>query len=109
MCARKRSVYTDDFKRQAVEMSEESGVTVKEVSAKLDISANLLYLWRKKYFKVNPVVIDQIELNGADSDVENRKKTPKKKFDHGSVDGRISELERKMKNWKVSGIFSTRR
>jgi transposase len=41
--------FTDDFKRDAVQLVIEKGVPVKKVARDLDIHPNLLHQWRRKY------------------------------------------------------------
>jgi transposase len=40
--------YTAEFKREAVRMMTEQGLSVPEVSKKLGVTENQLYAWRKK-------------------------------------------------------------
>jgi transposase len=47
----KRRVYTKEFKIEAVELTERSEKTVKEISDELGIPSHLLYKWRSKYLK----------------------------------------------------------
>lgn len=45
---RKGQRYTDEFKREAVELLKKSGKPVEEVARQLGIGANALYRWRSK-------------------------------------------------------------
>lgn len=47
----KRRVYTKEFKIEAVELTERSEKTVKDVSDELGIPYQLLCKWRSKYLK----------------------------------------------------------
>jgi len=49
MCAMAKKNYSKVFRLHAIEMSEQNGVTVKEVAQNLGISCWLLYQWRYKY------------------------------------------------------------
>lgn len=44
-----RRRYDKAFKEQAVQLSEQEGVTVAQVARELGISAKLLYRWRAEY------------------------------------------------------------
>jgi transposase len=46
-----RRVYTNEFKIEAVELTERSEKTVKEISDELGIPYQLLCKWRSKYLK----------------------------------------------------------
>lgn len=48
---KKRKKYTRDFKLEAVRLSEEEGRTVASVARELDINANMLHNWRKKFLE----------------------------------------------------------
>ncbi len=41
--------FTDEFKRNAVQMVLEKGIPVRKVARDLDIHPNLLHQWRRKY------------------------------------------------------------
>ncbi len=45
----KRRKYDSDFKRRAVDLSNDPSRKVTEVAASLGISAELLYRWRKEF------------------------------------------------------------
>jgi transposase len=45
---RKRSSYTEDFKREAVALVTEQGYKIAEAARSLDIGANLLGRWRRQ-------------------------------------------------------------
>ena len=47
--SKKRRIYTTEFKRNAVELSDTSGKTVAQIERDLDIPQGLLYKWRRKY------------------------------------------------------------
>ena len=50
MGTRKRGRYfTDEFKRDAVDLVIEKGMSVKKVALDLDIHPNLLHQWRRKF------------------------------------------------------------
>lgn len=46
-----RRKYTKEQKLEIVKKSLEDGVTVKELAERFDISVNMIYNWRSKYFK----------------------------------------------------------
>lgn len=46
-----RRSYSKEQKLEIVKQSLEEGVSVKELAARFDISANVIYNWRSKYFK----------------------------------------------------------
>ena len=46
---RKRSSYTEDFKREAVALVTEQGYKIAEAARSLDIGANLLGRWRRQF------------------------------------------------------------
>ena len=46
---RKRSSYTEDFKREAVALVTEQGYTISGAARSLDIGANLLGRWRRQF------------------------------------------------------------
>ena len=48
---KKRRVYSESFKREAVELSENSDKTSKEVALDLGVSYPMLCKWRSKYLK----------------------------------------------------------
>ncbi len=41
--------YTEDFKRQVVELTNEPSIAVKEVAKNFDLHPVMLYHWRKDY------------------------------------------------------------
>lgn len=43
-----RKVYTAEFKREAVRLSEQAGVSVAQIAQELGVSDYSLYKWRKK-------------------------------------------------------------
>ena len=45
-----RRKYTKEQKLEIVKKSLEDGVTVKELAERFDISVNMIYNWRSKYF-----------------------------------------------------------
>lgn len=47
--SRPRKTYTEEFKKNAVNLSYASPKTIKEIAADLDVPENLLYNWRRKY------------------------------------------------------------
>jgi transposase/putative transposase len=49
MSVRQRRKYDSDFKRNAVQLTEEPGRTVPGVAEKLGIAKDLLYKWRREY------------------------------------------------------------
>ena len=48
MSSKKRTVYSKEFKLNAVRMVTEEGRRASEVARDLGISANMLYLWKRK-------------------------------------------------------------
>jgi transposase len=46
-----RRKYSKEQKLEIVKQSLEEGVTVKSLSHRFDISVNMIYNWRSKYFK----------------------------------------------------------
>lgn len=44
----KRGEFTPEFKREAVELSQTPGVTVKQIADEPGISANMLSRWRRE-------------------------------------------------------------
>ena len=46
---RKRSSYTEEFKREAVALVTEQGYKISEAARSLDIGANLLGRWRRQF------------------------------------------------------------
>lgn len=44
-----RRFYDQDFKRNAVKLSEEPDRNVRDVASNLGIAADLLYRWRREY------------------------------------------------------------
>jgi transposase len=47
--SRQRRTYTAEFKRDAVELSHNSGRSVTQIERELGLPNGLLYKWRKKY------------------------------------------------------------
>ena len=47
--ANERRKYTEEFKREAVELMETGGKTIAEIARDLDINDNNLYRWRRLY------------------------------------------------------------
>ena len=45
---KERKVYTSEFKREAVRLSEQQGVSVAQVAQELGVSDYSLYKWRKQ-------------------------------------------------------------
>ena len=46
---RKRSNYTEDFKREAVALVTDQGYKVAEAARNLDVNANLIGRWRRQF------------------------------------------------------------
>ena len=46
---RKRSNYTEDFKRDAVALVTEQGYKISEAARSLDVGANLIGRWRRQF------------------------------------------------------------
>ncbi len=46
---RKRSTYTEDFKRDAVALVTEQGYKISEAARSLDVGANLIRRWRRQF------------------------------------------------------------
>ena len=44
---KRRKAYTEAYKREAVELTEQAGVSIKQIAKELDIEAYNLYRWRK--------------------------------------------------------------
>jgi transposase len=44
----KRRKYSEEFKREAVALTRESGASVSQVARDIGVGANLLFRWRKK-------------------------------------------------------------
>ena len=44
-----QKVYTEEFKRQAVELTIHSGRSIVQIGRELGVSEASLYLWRKRY------------------------------------------------------------
>ena len=49
MSQRVRRDFTDDFKREAVRLTQTSGLTIKQVADDLGIGLSTLTRWRRKY------------------------------------------------------------
>ncbi len=49
MSVQERRKYDSDFKRNAVQLAEESGRTVAEIAENLGIGKDLLYRWRREH------------------------------------------------------------
>ena len=45
---RTRKRYTDEFKREAVELFQQSGVSATQLSKELGVATNLLYRWSRE-------------------------------------------------------------
>ena len=58
----KKQRYSTEFKSEAVKMIIIDGVTVKEVSEQLGVSANVLYAWRQKH-------LDKLEAQSPEGSV----------------------------------------
>lgn len=44
-----RRQFTSEFKREAVQLVEQQGLSVSEAARRLDVGANLLRKWRKQF------------------------------------------------------------
>ncbi len=49
MSVQERRKYDSDFKRNAVQLTEEQGRTVAEIAGNLGIGKDLLYRWRREH------------------------------------------------------------
>ena len=47
--ARDRRQFSDEFKREAVRLAYESGRRLSDVARELDVGANLIRRWRRKF------------------------------------------------------------
>ncbi len=68
MSTGKRRTFSDDFKKEAVQLIEEKGYTLKEASDALGVSQNSLSNWRKKF------------QNGSDTDLEKENRQLRKEI-----------------------------
>jgi len=68
MSTGKRRTFSDDFKKEAVQLIEEKGYTLKEASEALGVSQNSLSNWRKKF------------QNGSDTDLEKENRQLRKEI-----------------------------
>ena len=46
---KKRRQYTEEFKRETVELIETSGKPIAQIARDLDINDNILYRWRRQF------------------------------------------------------------
>lgn len=49
MSKRSHRMYSDEFKRNALELAETSGKSLSQIEQELGLSTGLLYKWREKY------------------------------------------------------------
>ena len=49
MSRRKHRMYSDEFKREALQLVETSGKTIAEIERDLSLSSGLLHKWRQRY------------------------------------------------------------
>lgn len=63
--ANERRKYTEEFKREAVQLMESSDKAVAEIARDLGINDNNLYHWRGEYSHQNPPLV-----NGSQSEIE---------------------------------------
>lgn len=54
MSSRKRRTFSDEFKKDAVQLLENKGYSLKEASESLGVSQNSLSNWRKRFGKGAP-------------------------------------------------------
>ena len=64
----KRRTFSDEFKKEAVQLIEEKGYTLKEASEALGVSQNSLSNWRRKF------------KNGSDHDLEKENRQLRKEI-----------------------------
>ena len=66
MSKRKRRMYSDEFKRNALELAETSDKSITEIERELGITAGLLHKWRQRYqlnqeaTEVEPSEVEQL-------------------------------------------------
>ncbi len=56
MGAKSYRTYTDEFKREALELLKSSGKSAKQIERELGITRGMLLKWRDRYQVVTPVV-----------------------------------------------------
>ena len=54
-----RNRYTDEFRKEAVELITEQGYSVKEAAESLGLSEQLLYRWKRKLTQPDPGISDK--------------------------------------------------
>lgn len=85
MDIKRRRKYDQDFKRNAVLLCSEPGRTVAEVAQNLGIAKDLLYRWRREYYRSNGELA--FPGNGIEALTEEQK--------------RIRELEKKLRETEM--------
>ena len=75
--ARKRRVYSTEFKLEAIRLLESGNLKVSEVARDLDIGHSVLRAWRRKYSKQGP---DAFPGQGKVSDVETENRRLRKEL-----------------------------
>ena len=66
----KRQKFTREFKVEAVRLTEESDLTVRELAQELGIHANTLYRWRSEYLEAGEEAFPgQGKLTGEDEEL----------------------------------------
>ena len=63
----RKSYYTDQEKKEILEMKSLLGLTTEEVCAKNHISIATYYIWKRK-FESKIIEEDNVQLNSADGD-----------------------------------------
>lgn len=72
--AKKRKIYTDEFKIEAVELVNVHGYPAREVCRKLGISSSMLYRWREAYQKKGEKAFPGNGKQNDESEVEQLKR-----------------------------------
>jgi transposase len=68
MGKKKRQTYTEEFRRQAVSLADQSGKSAREVADSLGIHVNQIYNWRTQFSKLSKKQFQM--LNGVDYNKE---------------------------------------
>lgn len=92
MTRKRRSAYTEEFRREAVKRSEQPGNTNASVARELGVSAQQIYNWRRQFNRLSEKQFNS--LNGVDLSKPDSPETRRLKKENAELKKEIEFLKK---------------